>query len=271
MKPHLLYRERDLDLEQGLPPHAAALAQDLGVDILLHAMAGNDPFVLDIVRKVVLSAVAGDVDTIRYRQAILADAMRAPDITRELYGIVVEALDVRRTHWLFGLSSTYPSSVLSSAVELLQLSVGFLRKLRAVADAERHRVASEGLRNLLAMVQAELSDAYFVDVEQHLRELQFRDGVLISAGLGPGNAGTDFVLHRPHGTTWWRRMLGKGQSGLTFRLDERDQAGARALGELRDRGINVVANAVAQAASHVESFFTLLRAELAFYVGCLNL
>jgi MutS-like protein len=271
MRPHLLYRERDLDLERGLPGHADALTQDLGIDILLHAMAGDDPFVLDIVRKVVLSAVVGDVDTIRYRQAILVDAMRAPDIPRALYGVVVEALEARRQHWFFGLPSTYPSSTLSSAVELLQLSVGFLRKLRAMADAERHRVASEGLGNLFAMLQAELSDAYFAEVEQHLRELQFRDGVLISARLGPGNAGTDFVLHRPHGTTWWRRMLGKGPPGLTFWLDERDQAGARALGELRDRGINVVANAVAQAAAHVESFFTLLRAELAFYVGCLNL
>jgi hypothetical protein len=224
MKPHLLYRERDLDLEQGLPPHAVALTQDLGVDILLHAMAGEDPFVLDVVRRVVLSAVVGEADTIRYRQAILGDAMRTPDIIRALYGVAVEALEVRRTHWLFGLSSTYPSSVLTSAVELLQLSVGFLRKLRAVADAERHRVASEGLGNLLAMLQAELSDAYFVEVEQHLRELQFRDGVLISARPGPGNVGTDFVLHRPHGTTWWRRMLGKGPPGLTFRLDERDEA-----------------------------------------------
>ena len=66
------------------PAHAGALTQDLGIDLLLHAMAGEDPFLRDVARKVVLSAVVGDVDVIRYRQAILVDAMRAPEVTREL-------------------------------------------------------------------------------------------------------------------------------------------------------------------------------------------
>ena len=40
---------------------------------------------------------------------------------------------------------------------------------------------------------------------------------------------------------------------------------------MRDRGISLVANALAQSADHVLSFFKTLRTELAFYVGCLNL
>ncbi len=43
------------------------------------------------------------------------------------------------------------------------------------------------------------------------------------------------------------------------------------LSKRRDRATNLVANALAQSAEHVLSFFILLRAELAFYVGCLNL
>jgi len=43
------------------------------------------------------------------------------------------------------------------------------------------------------------------------------------------------------------------------------------LGELLDRGLARAANAVAQAAEHIESFFHGLRQELAFYIGCLNL
>ncbi|HVB72936.1 MAG TPA: hypothetical protein VNE38_05215, partial [Ktedonobacteraceae bacterium] len=35
-------------------------------------------------------------------------------------------------------------------------------------------------------------------------------------------------------------------------------------------GINLVANALAQSTDHILSFFTMLRTELAFYVGCLN-
>jgi DNA mismatch repair ATPase MutS len=40
---------------------------------------------------------------------------------------------------------------------------------------------------------------------------------------------------------------------------------------LRDQGVNLVANALAQSTDHILSFFQMLRTELAFYVGCLNL
>jgi DNA mismatch repair ATPase MutS len=43
------------------------------------------------------------------------------------------------------------------------------------------------------------------------------------------------------------------------------------LSELTARGVNLVANALAQSRDHVSSFFALLSAELSFYVGCLNL
>lgn len=50
----------------------------------------------------------------------------------------------------------------------------------------------------------------------------------------------------------------------------RDDAGATDLGKRRERAINEVTNALAQAAEHIESF-AMLQNELAFYAGCLNL
>ena len=70
---------------------------------------------------------------------------------------------------------------------------------------------------------------------------------------------------------WLKRILRKGPPAYTFYLHPRDEAGGRILSDLCDRGINNVANAVGQSAEHVLSFFEILRTELAFYVGCLNL
>jgi DNA mismatch repair ATPase MutS len=70
---------------------------------------------------------------------------------------------------------------------------------------------------------------------------------------------------------WLDRLLGKGPPAYTFRIHERDEAGARILSELKDRGIDLVANAVAQSTEHILSFFEMLMTELAFYVCCLNL
>ena len=55
------------------------------------------------------------------------------------------------------------------------------------------------------------------------------------------------------------------------RIPPRDEAGGQILADLTSRGINLVANAAAQSADHIGSYFTMLRAELGFYVGCLNL
>jgi DNA mismatch repair ATPase MutS len=78
-------------------------------------------------------------------------------------------------------------------------------------------------------------------------------------------------LLRDKRPNWLKRLLGKGPPAHTFHLAERDEAGARALSELQDRGINLVANALAQSTDHILSFFDMLRTELAFYVGALNL
>ena len=66
-------------------------------------------------------------------------------------------------------------------------------------------------------------------------------------------------------------MVTAGPRSYSFQLAPRDDNGARALSTLRDRGINLVANALAQSTDHILSFFNMLRTELAFYVGCLNL
>jgi DNA mismatch repair ATPase MutS len=123
------------------------------------------------------------------------------------------------------------------------------------------------------MLQKELSDEYFSAIQIHLRRLKFRDGVLLSAELGKGNKGANYVLRKAHDRrrSWIARIFARKPPVYSYRLHPRDEAGARALSELRDRGVNLAANALAQSADHIRSFFTMLRTELAFYVGCLNL
>ena len=65
--------------------------------------------------------------------------------------------------------------------------------------------------------------------------------------------------------------MAEGPPVYTFYLHPRDESGAKALSELNDTGINLVANALAQSTDHILSFFNMLRTELAFYMGCLNL
>lgn len=62
-----------------------------------------------------------------------------------------------------------------------------------------------------------------------------------------------------------------GLLGSVREITDRDDNGFRALSALPDRGVNLAANALAQSADRILSFFRMLRRELAFYVVCLNL
>jgi len=113
---------------------------------------------------------------------------------------------------------------------------------------------------------------YVAQVEAHLSELAFRRGTLISAGLGQGNRGTGYIVRRQPEQTWRDRIPGRNKSpGYSFLVAERDEAGFRTLSELNSRGLSGTANALAHSADHIKDFFQLLRAELGFYLGCLNL
>ena len=260
-----------LHLQQALPWNEAALTQDLGLNVLLDAMARGDKFLGEVAKVALLSSLC-DPRTIEYRQHALTDCLKNPQIVADMYRIAMDAIEgEKKGYWSF--FTRYPTGVLHRAVDVLQMFVGVLRRLRNVADQYAQRFESEAFSRLFAMLRAELDDAYFTEIEQHLYRLKFRQGILISAQLGKGNKGKSYVLRKPHADTgnWLTRLMAEKPPSYTFTLHPRDEAGARALSELADSGVNLVANALAQSTDHILSFFQMLRTELAFYVGCLNL
>ena len=271
MKVYLMHPDRDYDPTPALPPQSETLAQDLELDTLLSAMAREDRFLYDTARHALLSG-ADDPEVVRYRQDILQDCLRNPQVIRDLYEIPLAAIRERQKRWL-GIFGHNPGAVLSSALGMLEMLVPRVRELRQIADAHGAAFQSVGFRRFFAMVEAELDDEFFQAVATHLRELQFRGGALLSVDLGKGNEGTHYVLRKPnhHGQRWLRRVFATRSPTYSFSIHPRDEHGARMLDELRDRGLNLVANAVAQSADHIESFLTAMRVELAFYVACLNL
>jgi DNA mismatch repair ATPase MutS len=268
-----MHRDRDFDLQRELPAHNPALTQDLELETLFNTMALGDKLVWDVVRSALFQGLDSDLDTIRYRQHVLKDCLRNASVVRDIYQITTELIESRRQHWFFGMFGRYPGAILTSAREMLHMFVASLKKLRQITDTHADEFESEGFTRFFAMIQSELEDDYFAAVQDRLRELRFRSGVPISAELGKGNEGANYILRKPrekeHNLV--KRILTPQAPVYTYSLHPRDEAGARALGELKDRGLNLVANALAQSADHIDSFFKILRVELAFYIGCLNL
>lgn len=271
MNTFLMHKDRDFDLQRPLPLHHKPLAQDLELNILFNAMARGDQFLLDIAQKALLCGT-DDLETIRYRQDILKDCLKNPAIIREMYQIPIDSGENKKLRWM-GFFTRYPGGILKNAIEMMELFVGLLRHLRAIADEHFGKFESEGFRTFFTMIQKELDDEYFTTIEEHLKELKFRDGVLLSATLGRGNEGENYVLRKPleKQRSWIKDIFTFNDPVYTFYVSDRDEAGCRVLGEIKDRGLNLAANALAQSADHIDNFFIKLRVDLAFYVGCLNL
>ncbi len=274
MKPHLMYRDRDFTPD---PPPAAALdrelERDLELDVVFRTMAGSDDFRFQIARRAILTAPRESRETMLYRQEILRDCLRNPERIQELYDLAVDAVEGPKRQWLGLHPSRHPGGVLYDAVRLLEASMNRLATLRRIAEKHRHAVHSEGLANFFAMLRRELAADYLAQVRDCLKQLKFRNGILLSARLGEGNQSDAYVLHPPPAPhrPWLPRFLNRHGPAYTFRIAERDAAGARILEEIRSRAINAAADAAARSAEHVLNFFSTLRTELAFYLGAVRL
>jgi hypothetical protein len=273
MKVFLLYPDRNFDSKRTLPPFRETLVQDLGLETIFSAMAGGDKFIHEVVERVIFDSLR-DPAEILYRQEILKDCLDHPESIQELYRIPLEFLDRKRKQWLwFSPRHSSPGLILSGARQLLETSLDLLRNLRKFAEVHGEAFRSRGFRRLFTMLRQELDDSYLATVETHVKALRFPNGVLLRARLGKGNEGTQYLLCKPHNPSgnWISRLFAAKSPVYSFSLHPRDESGARILQDLRDRGLAKVADSVAQAAEHIESFFQVLRWELAFYIGCMTL
>jgi hypothetical protein len=270
VKAHLLFPAADLEAVTDLCPQAEDLMADLELTTLLEAMADGDDFVFETCQRVLLASL-DDPAEIRYRQDVLTDCLAQPGVVRALYGVSVAAIEAKRNAW--GYMSRTPASILSSACRRLEAFVELLHKQREIADQHADEFRSDGFTALFAALRAELDDDYFHSVGEYLKDVRFKDGVVISADLDRDNSVSDLVLRSPERThSAWKERLGIGpRTSYSFTIPARDEAGFNALGDLTDRGVNLVANALAQSADHIFSYLMAMRTELAFYVGCLEL
>ncbi|CAB3853449.1 MutS-related protein [Achromobacter denitrificans] len=272
MKVFLMYPDRDFDMNAAPPLNGRDLMDDLELPTLVQAMAGEDEFLSTVARAALLGAVRANKETVEHRQAVLRDALAHADVVRQLYQLSMDALESKKkSYWGIGLH--YPLAILHGSMEVIEILIPMLRQLRDTARRVESEFSSEGWKRLFTMLGNELDEDYIEEIQGHLAMLKFRGGIPMSAHLGQGNRGADYVLRTPlrDQRHWLARLFGKKPEMYQYTLPPRDENGARALSELADRGLNLVANALAQSAEHIASFFTLLRAELAFYVCCIDL
>jgi MutS domain V len=269
MKAFLMYPDRDFDPGRDLPANEPDLSRDLELDVLLKAMADGDQFLFHVARQGLYSYLASPAEIV-YRQHVLADCISQSGVVRDLYALAVAALaEEKQIHGFLFRDS--PDTLMHRSRKAMELFAGKLHTLRDIGGTESATFRSEGFARFFAMLARELDDDYFAEMEAQLRELTFRHGMLISAGLGKGSKAVRYTLQRQPEQSWRDHLPGKRKPGYTFAVAALDEAGLKMLSELESQGLNGAANSLAQSVDHIRSFFRMLRAELGFYISCLNL
>lgn len=267
MKVRLMFADRDVDLDAEPTAEADDLVADLQLGPLLTAAAQGDTLIGAGFRHALLSPL-DSVEAIEYRQATLRECVLQERAVREIYDLTGQALAEKRHIFIVFLHEK-PRMTLHQGVAILDALLPYLRRLRSIAQ-RAGTLSGGGLSQFFGAVLEELDETYFGEVADELHRLEFPGGMIIGKRLGIGLKGVDDVLHAPSRRSIVDR-IGLGTNSYSFQLAARDEAGADALADLEDRGVNKAADATGRAGDHVLGFFTLLRAELAFYLGCLNL
>jgi len=292
MNVYLLYKNRDFNLSQNLPWNEQEIIQDIELNTLFNAMAKEDKFLFEVAKSAVLSGLGNDIDTILYRQSILKDCIKNPSVIREIYALATEAIErERKNYW--GIFNKHPGGILRRSLDVMQMFLIILKSLRNIAEKSHDKFSSEGFIRFFTMLEKEFEDEYFTEIQSHIEQLKFRNGILVSARLSSGNKISDYILHplRTKIQGWFMRFLDdyihlQNQEGkllwiarffneepgsYTFYISSRDDSGIRALSQLKDEGINSVTNSLTQSNDHILGFFQMLKTELGYYIAALNL
>jgi len=271
MRVLLMYPNQDLNLDQDFPFNSDDLIQDLELDVLFQAMSKGDQFLLDVIKQVILSQ-EHNLEVIYYRQEALKDCLKNPEIIKQMYQLPIKAKENKTKGWFGFYGWKTPSNVLNGARNLLEMLFELLGELREIADKHAYKFKSRAFTRFFEMIKKELNDEYFEIAKKHIENLRFPNGILLKVELREGNEGTNYNLCNPNfiSKNLVQRILNRTKI-YSFKLHPRDEAGAKILEELKNRGLCKAVTSVACASRHIENFFKILQRELAFYVSCLNL
>ena len=269
MRVHLLFPDRDAPRTGALPSGADDLVADLDLAPVLEVMAPRKDLA-KLCPAVLLNPLT-EPEVIRWRQAVLADVLADPSGVQGLFKLAGRALESQRGSWLW--SGRTADSALARSVHGLSGLLPLLTELAGLAAAQLPIARSPGLRQLYSRLVDDLDAGYLQQVRALLGQLRLPAGVTARTAIGADGMLGGFEVQAPlSGRRPWWAVLGFAPPGrLHFTLADRDESGARALGDLRNDALHEVAAAAAQANAHVVGFFQQLQWEAGFYVGCSQL
>jgi len=266
MKVNLLYKKRNLEKIK-IGEIEENLLRDLGLDVIIEKISSGDELTKNTVTQLFIQPLT-DKDEIVYRQEIVRDALENINLFKKLNKLADDVMESKKRA-LFWIMNKKPSSVLFSNVRMLEVLIDHMVELKKILENPTN-VKSQGLKKLIDSTNKTLTQNYIDHLKQLLKVLEFRDTMTFSGKLGVANRLSDFVLRLKEEKGSLLKIFSKDK-GYSFIIDERDEAGFRALSEIKDRVLVNIAKLVHTATASILRFFEILKEETSFYIAAHNL
>jgi hypothetical protein len=261
----------EFDLLKLGPAQRVGIAEDVRADLELDKVvgiaSGGDKLVAETWLEVLLSRECSE-EVIRYRQEAVRDALEYSDVVLRMYQIAKEGYETAyREVFIFRLDN--PSLVVYEVSKGIRILTDYLEKLlNVVSDA---KFSSSAFKGLVRSLTSNIDEEFIARAREISEMLRFGSGVEFSVGVGSLNSLVNPTLLLPKdGGSIIGRLLPL-ERRYTYRLDLRDEDGARILGDIRNWVLSRIATTLLNSFEKFMSFFRDLAKQISFYVGAINL
>ncbi len=148
MRSHLLYEDREIG-SQGAYSFSADLIKDLNLSVIFKTMAKEDMDIRDAAQKVMLMPLANEKE-IRYRQEVIGDVLRCPEMIDKIRGI---AKDVCRMLSSGSEKPLQPRGKMIEDLTTIQNLIEAALGVRKIIRSSKERFFSKGFRTLIESVE----------------------------------------------------------------------------------------------------------------------
>jgi len=257
VKIRLLYADRDAGSQGASPEGWEGVLAFCGAESVVKLMAGADVGLAQACRKALLHPLAQATE-VAYRQDAVRDALAHPDAVRHLFALA-QGEATRSV-------AERPECTFTELVQIAGLYRKALEELGGVARELRSDASSVAFRRFCDEAAGLADQSYLRAFDDLLKELGRTKSAFMSVELDPTGEPHFTLRAYPRRTDWIRWKVSGAVSGdAASEVQERDRRArlAHAQEELRPELWRMLAG--------MGRFFRILRDEVGFYVGCINL
>ncbi len=271
MNSFLMFQDKDFKIKNEFLDHEEDLIKDLELETIYKAASKDDEMIWQVFKTATLELLTKKED-ILYRQNALKDALSNKNLINSLYELSQKATEEEKKVF-FGFFRKYPDVILHSSLKRVEISIRYIKLMMKELNNSSNNFKSKAFLNLIKRFEENFNDEILIELKKYLQTLLLRDGTIISFSFGEGLNATDPLLLKSSTpkTNWLKNIIHKRKKRFIYCINPKDESGERVISDIKNQGINKVADTIFKTANHLRNFIKIFHTELAFYSGAINL